>query len=200
MPKHKLSRSATTLILKRSKRVAATSRNTNEASFKIRFTYSVTSDGSGIVADFLSTSDPELAGNGSGTYNDWANLEALYDSYRVDSLSLNYSPYYPHGGTAARSQAPCFVVQDNDDVTAPGSIDELLQYDKVAIRPLDKPWSLFYKVPRMASNQNPVGWLNIGNAGSQNFSCVKLYASGLTVSTSYGRMVLTMRITCRGRR
>ncbi len=199
MVKRKLIRSTSTIIVKRS-RSRMSKPNTNQASFKLRFTFEPTSDGTGEIADFLSTSDPELAGNGSGVYNDWAALEALYDSYRVTSLQLHYSPYFAHGGTAAKAQAPCFIVQDNDDVTTPTSINEMIQYDRVSIRRMDQSWTLKFTIPRFASNQNPIGWLNVGNAGSQNFSSVKMFCSGLSNSTAYGRMVLTMSVDMKGKR
>lgn len=185
-------------------RVKRSVKNYDVMPFKIRYTYEITSNASGEINNVVSTSDPESALGGSGTYNDWTTLEALWDSYKVTGLRIQFSPYHPNGGggTATRAQRPLYMVQDRDDTTALTSYDTAIQYDKVKIKALDKPFDVFFKTLDKSSSGSPVGWLNVGNAGSatNRISSVKFWSEGLTASSDYGRVTLTMYIKCAGRR
>ena len=176
--------------------------NYNVAKYKIRYNASAGSDASGIIDAVFSTSDPEGAVDNAGVYSDWTSLEGLWDNYKVTGLKLQYIPYKAADDSTITTFRSLYIIQDDDDTSTVTSITEAIQYEKFIVKDLTRPFTLFFKVAKPTVTDNPQGWMNLGNAGSSSnrIGAVKFYADSLTASHSYGNVVLTMYVTCMGRR
>lgn len=202
MPALKRSRSVKTRSMtKRTK----TSRSGGKLSFdehryKLKYHSTITSSGAGAILFNISTSDPEAALIGSGTYEDWTSLEGLYDSYKVTGIRIQYTPYSPNSTSVANR--PVFISSDHDDHSAPTSIEQVMVYTDVKIRDMLNPFDVYFPVVRKSSDKNPSGWLNVGNAGASanQISCIKMACEGLSASTQYGSLNMTLYVTMKGRR
>lgn len=168
--------------------------------YKIRYAYPMTSSAAGLIDDVLSTSDPAGAVDSAGTYEDWTSLAAIWDSYKVTGLRVQYTPTLTNGSTVAIQ--PMYIIQDHDDVSAAASYGAQIQYDKVKFVNVNEKWDLFFKVGPTTQTGNPLTFLNVGTAGSatNRISSVKLFCDNLAASQAYGVILLTMYITFGGRR
>lgn len=71
-----------------------------------------------------------VAINPSGATN-WSALSALFDVYRIDSIVFSVVQLPVNTGSTAPSGGVMAIAVDTDSVTAPTTIDQLLQYDNV---------------------------------------------------------------------
>lgn len=163
--------------------------------FKIKYDVAnLTSDGSGNISLALN------ANNFSGA-GEHASLKALFDEYKVVSCSLNYFPIL----TSANSNslldlAPLYVAKDYDDTTALTTTAEMIHYDNCQMKQLTKPFRYVMRFSSNASKStlNRAGWNNLDS--DQTVGSIKLFSTGLDVSTTYGQYVIEFIVLVRGRR
>lgn len=168
--------------------------------FKLRIAFNVSSDASGQIFTYFSTSDPTIAHGGTGTYTDWTSLSAVYDSYKVTGLGVEFVPRIPWNTT--NNMTTFCLAHDVDSSQAPASRDEVLQYTKMKTMNTWTNQKVYFPVPELSSDGNPVGWLDAGAAGTSanQISCVKVAAVNLSNSLDYGLFILTMYVTMCHRR
>jgi len=100
---------------------------------------------------------------GSGTYaaafsnlpsgsGEWASCVALFDSYRVEKMVLEFVPYRNSITATGQSGSPMYVGFDPDNPGAPASSNALLGKANLRLLDLFKHWSYTVdRMPRVAS-------------------------------------------------
>jgi len=114
-----------------------------------------------------------VAINPSGATN-WSALSALFDQYRTKTVSFSMIPLPTNLGAVAPAGGITAICVDTDSVTAPTSLDQLLQYDDV--------W--------VGSLQNPPGRAGLGYpVDPYKFVCAKASVEGAIGATHLGQWI-----------
>ncbi len=169
--------------------------------YVLRFQNDISSSPGGQIDTVFSSSDPVAARDGTGTYQDFGSLQALYDLYRPISLHIRYIPHKPHDTSINTNYRPLFVVHDPDQTTQPvTNRDEAIQYLNMKIFQLDKSFSYRVKSTFNTSNTVNGGFLDIAVGANHGVGIVSWFANALDGSDNYGTVILTMTILCKARR
>lgn len=146
----------------------------------------VVSSAGGVLSDVLSdipTGSP-----------DWASAQALFAEYRVLAMSVDFIPNIDGGNVAATLYAPYYVVWDATSAAVPlASYTAAVNYPISKHFALNRPWSLSHKMT------------GVEEATFVALSSVvvdytfKTFATGLTASTPYGRLLVRWKVQFRGR-
>jgi len=123
----------------------------------------------------------------------WTNAIALFDEYRTLGMEVCYVPNDRYNRGVSVYTAPLYTVTDYDNSAALASYAGAASYASMRPRSLDVPWR--HKA-LMSGVENSL-FINTNAPVSTIF--VKLYSTGLTVSTAYGRILIYLRIQFRGR-
>lgn len=135
------------------------------------------------------TSDPN-----SYALSDWTNLVALYGEYRTLGLEVKYFPQNRYSKTTTTC-TPLVVLVDREAPTSTlGSYQVAASHEAAQILSLEDPWAVSAKMQNAEESQF------IATNGTQALYSVKMYADGLTVSTTYGRCFVYLLIQFRGRK
>jgi len=154
----------------------------------LRFT-GVVSSSAGAVIDSFYSSDPN-----SYALGEWASLNALYGEYRVLGMVVKFFPNNRYSKTTVNC-TPLMVYTDRELPTAAtGSYQTAMSHESCRILSLEDPWSHEVKMSNAEESQF------ISTTGTQALYSVKFYADSLSVSTTYGRMFVDLRIQFRARR
>lgn len=175
--------------------------------FELKQKYDLSSDTLGVLADYFSTSSPSRVVNGVSTYNDWTELQSMYDNFQLLGFKMQYIPHVPNDTSQFTGYAPYYIVHDNNQGgSAMLSSNEALEYGNLVVKNLYKPFT--YKKKISTKNQTLpasaiVAMIN-GNifyktTTSPDTSCVRTYADGLDASTTYGTVILSVIVRCRNR-
>lgn len=163
--------------------------------FKIKYDVAnLTADGSGNISLAFNTNN--FAGAPES-----GNIGALFDEYKVLSVSFKYFPIRtPANASPTLDLAPLYIVNDYDDVTAITNTSEMLQYDNCRMKQLTRQFNHKMKFSTKATNDslNRAGWNDLANPTT--VGSIKLFSTGLDVNTTYGQYVLEFIIVVRGRR
>ncbi len=151
---------------------------------ELKSVLSLTSSVAGVI-------DTVIDNNPSG-YLDWSSIAALWDEYRALSLMVHYFPYnrYSKSTTTCR---PWYQVVDRDSNGVLSSVNAAAQYESCVLRSLEDPWTAICKM--IAS---PSGDFKTTASPSFTF-CIKGYQTGLSASTTYGEVLITLLVQVRGR-
>lgn len=174
--------------------------------FKLRGVTELSCSAGGQLTHTVSLNNPGAWYDGGGALSDLSNLTALYDSARICAIKLKFIPKLPNDFTSVGSYMPLYIVRDDDDDTTPGSVSEMVQYEKLSVKNLYLPWSYYTKVPRVSGFKTGVfvqvgsmGWYDL--AAAQSIGAIKLYSTGLNATgISYGTLVATYYIAFKSRR
>ncbi len=136
---------------------------------------------------------------------DWNSLAALYDSYRVDEIIMEWVPYATFDGNL--KYAPIFVVFDPDStsISAP-SITKYLEYDNCAVMDLTKHWTYKVRPPKISSLAYAIGSAKVLGNGfldiiSPTATCaISYYSENLTFSEQYGTVIAHYKVSFASRR
>ncbi len=143
----------------------------------------------GGVIDVGYTSDPS-----SYALTDWTNLVALYGEYRTLGLEVKFFPQNRYSKTTTTC-TPLVVLVDREAPTATlGSYQVAASHESAKILSLEDPWAVSAKMQNAEESQF------LATSGPTPLYAVKMYADGLTVSTTYGRCFVYLLIQFRGRK
>lgn len=142
-----------------------------------------------------------ISANNFGGAEDFTSVSALFDQYKVLSCSFRYFPIQ----TSANSNslldiAPLYLCNDYDDVVTPTTTAEMIQYDNVRIKDINRHFNHKMKFSSKATNDslNRAGWNNL--AALTSVGSIKIFSEGLDATTVYGKFILEYIIVVRGRR
>lgn len=148
--------------------------------------------------------NPATIVNGAALVN-WGNVKALWQQYKIVKVIVRYMPFRPNDTFAQASFRTVEVAQDKDDVGAPTSRDQLVNYTGHKAINLYEPWYTVYYPPMIASQGSGKiilagGWINTGGVGAEaNQGGLKMYGDGLvnTSGFAYGQLSLEVHIRTR---
>lgn len=169
--------------------------------FRLRGVTALSTSLPGTNADVYSMTNPGAYYNGGSVLQDLSNFTALFDNYRICAVKLKYIPSRPSDSSSTTTYLPCYVVPDFDDETALTSIAQAVQYERMRVKDLSKPWKFYVKVPKINSttaNSVGYGWFDL--ATSPNQAGIKFFATGLSTSATYGTIIATYYIAFKNRR
>lgn len=136
---------------------------------------------------------------------DWTNVAAMYDMYKVTSIKVQYIPSYPNDVQSVAQYQPAFVFADVDNVAMPGSMTNLVavQYANCKVVNMARPWKFFVRLP----NKTQVAATNVLTQGgfqdcatTSPSAVVCVYGTGFANSLTYGQLIVTEYISAKFRR
>ncbi len=126
---------------------------------------------------------------------DWANFSGNYVEYRVLAVTVEYIANILDATIAGLAYAPIYIVSDRQLATPIASYGTAAGYRDVIKSPLNRNWT---KTARMA-DVDTSGFSSTGGAPGAGLNYIKVFATGLTVSTTYGNTILRHLVQFRGR-
>lgn len=155
---------------------------TEELLHTVRLGYdqAATSDGSGTLATVFSNS-PSAAQN-------WAGYAAVFDSYRVLGMIVEFEPFW----TVNCTFAPIASVVDRSDGTALTGYGLAERYESHKKVPGKKPWTQV--VPMSGTEESQ--FVSTTTVAANNW--IKMYTTGNTSSFTFGRFNVTLLVQFRG--
>ncbi len=159
-----------------------------------------------IVADLVT--DFALSSNGSGTIavnfgdypnnaTDWAQYTATYAEYRVLSMTCRFTPNTEGATVSTVAYAPIYVVWDTDQTavnTVLTSYADASNFASLQIHSINMPFQISH---RMSTVDEATFAPTTSSVIDYAF---KYFATGLTNSTSYGRVTIIYHCQFRGRK
>lgn len=160
----------------------------------LRFVGNFTSNGSGVI-QVIATNNP----NGS---TDWASAAALWDSFRVEEMVVEYIPILRLQQATSTNVGPCFVVFDPDTATSLGTtVTTYLDYQNMRSFDLDRHWTYHVKkMPRYASASTLVGAYTMYDDGFLDtatpvgIGAIQALSTGNTISTTFGQYIVHWKV------
>lgn len=154
---------------------------------------------SGTISSSVAIYDPQSA-------QEWSSIAALFDSFRVHAIKMQWLPYAPNEVQATQVYAPCYVLADFDATSAPvATAAAAIEYENMKAKNLFRPWTYYVRVPKLTGTtiSNVVvhegGYVDTTNLPT-NLGQLQLFSSGNTGALNYGSYILTYYISCRDRR
>lgn len=190
------------------KRITAKYRKQGYGLFKLRAFKALSSTAGGVIDNIFSVTNPnDYDGLGAPTsiLQDWSNLVNLYDEYCVKAISIKYIPYFPNNDSTITTTpfAPLYSVIDFDDLTPLPNVNTAIQYERMKVKNLWRPFKLYYKIPKLlnlatTSTIISPGWMD--TSVTQDTGAIKFYSGGVGASTDYGQIITTYYIVTKNRR
>lgn len=150
------------------------------------FTGALASTAGGIIDSFYSD-DPNSYG-----LSEWTSLIALWKEYRILGYKVAYFPNNRYSKSTTVC-APVIVVADRDSAAALGSYQTAASHASSEIRSLEDPWTRSMK----SIGSEEMQFRSTSSTLATKW--IKFYSDGLSVSTSYGRFVVSLMIQFRNR-
>jgi len=150
----------------------------------LAYAYSLTSSSSPAVIA------PTISNNPSSCAN-WSSFATVFDEYRVLGLMIKFFPWNRYSKVSTVT-TPIYWVVDRNNLTALTGVGQATQYESVQQKSLEDPWSMSTKMYSVEEAQ----FLNTGSPASTY--AFKGYATFLSNSTTYGDLIVYMRVQFRG--
>jgi hypothetical protein len=122
---------------------------------------------------------------------EWSTFATLFDEFRI--LNVDYE-MCPTNGSSTLGMS--FTAFDNDDATAPSTIDEITSYQNSTIEPIYKGCRRSFRRPDISQSAY---WVDVANS-SQSLGSVKVVFSYSSVSAVVAYYRLRFHVSFRGRR
>jgi hypothetical protein len=160
----------------------------------LRYVSNATSNGAGNI-QLIATNNP----NGS---TDWASAAALWDSFRVEEIVMEYIPILNLQQATSTNMGPMFVVFDPDTAASLGTtVTTYIDYQNMRSFDLNKHWSYHVKnLPRYASASTLTGAYTMYDDGFLDtatpvgIGSVQALSTGNTVSTTFGQYLVHWKV------
>lgn len=175
--------------------------------FKIKYVFKLTADENGEIN--LAPNTNSCFGDSPVLFQDWTNIQPLFDSFRVAGNRINYIPSAPNDESNMSLYAPLYIAGDpNDPQAITGGVNQIIQYENLKTKNLYRPWKYWYRYPRATAywkfNQftdavTLAGGYRNSATDTNPYRGIKLYAEDLTPGINYGTMVITLYMVCKNR-
>jgi hypothetical protein len=136
--------------------------------------------------DLASTAGGAIAdvyGNSPTGAPNWADTNTVWGEYRTLAITVEFYPNNRYSKTTTTC-VPIAVVVDRRASTALASYDSATSHESCRLLSLEDPWRQTIKMTGSEESQF------VAVSAPNSSSWVKLYASGLTVSTTYGKVFI----------
>lgn len=165
--------------------------------FKLRFQAQITSDAGGQIQGWY---NDDVSG-----YQDWASISALFDSYRVCALKLQFIPDLPNDTSTITGYKPFYVLHDPDSASVPTlTIASALQYENCKVFNMYRPWTYYRRLAKQTSSGVAGQVMLAGGykdvAVTTASQSINFTGNGFDISTTYGQFILTAYIVAKNRR
>jgi len=150
-------------------------------------TGTITSSGGGV---FASTFVDNITGS-----SDWASCALLYAEYRILGVRMEYFPWNRYSKTTTISTPLIAVVDRGGTNTVLASYDAAMQYASAKKKSLEDPWIMEARM----NGVEDAGFL-VTTSGTTLPFTIKVYADGLSITTTYGRYFFYWLVQFRGRK
>jgi len=147
---------------------------------------SLTSDAAGLI-QAVYANKPDAPGSGLGACAQWTQLSQTFDEYRVLAFEIEYIPFNRYNRGAVVT-TPLMVVLDYDTALVLGSYGVADSYESARTKSLDTPWKVRISMNGIENST----FVNSLVTTSTFF--LKTFSSGLTNSTSYGKIFYRARV------
>lgn len=144
--------------------------------------YTLTSTAGGVIADVI-------PGNPSNASN-WADTNTVWGEYRLLGFSISFMPFNRYSKTTTNC-VPFAVIIDRRNSTALASTTAAASHASCVMHSSEDPWTMSVKMSNAEESQF------IAVSSPSAYQWFKFYASGLTVSTGYGYLLVTYRVQFR---
>lgn len=125
---------------------------------------------------------------------DWTNVAATFAEYRILAMQIHFTPNVFGATEASTNYAPLYIVWSADSsATALTSYAGASNYDKSTQHALNQPWTRHHRMSGVEEGEFVATSSNILDY------TFKLFATGLTVSKTYGRLTTKWLVQFRGR-
>jgi hypothetical protein len=135
---------------------------------------SLTSNGSGVVS--------QVWGLNVSLFDLYTSFTTLYDEFRLLSATLLFVPNASGATVSSVAYAPLAIVLDRDSTTALTGYPNAVDYDSFKVRPIND--TLRAASYRMAAQPDAA----FITSSTTSVAWFKMYATGLTASTTYGQV------------
>lgn len=154
-------------------------------SVNMSYEFAVTSTAAGTI-DFATGS------GGVSNVGDWASISAGFAEYRVLAMRFRYFPYNRYSKTTTTC-IPFITAVDRNSSSSLGSYANAANHASAKISSIEDPWQRDVKM----DGADEAAFQPVSSATS--FFWLKVYASGLSISTTYGLAVITYLVQFRGK-
>lgn len=161
-----------------------------------RLRYDVQNMTSNVLGDIVQVYN---VNNFSGSV-EYGSLQNMFDMYKVIMCKVHYYPILTEQNATNNNTSALYCVNDYNDATAPTTTSEMIQYSNCKVRNLFRKWTHTVKLTTNASSTST------GNAGFHSFSApptipsIKMFATALSTSTTYGQFVIEHIVCVKNRR
>lgn len=146
----------------------------------VAYQISISSTAGGVIAT-VAANDPSISA-------DWANVQATAAEYRVLMTEWSYYPNNKYNRTAT-TVIPGYRIIDRSGNGALVSTANATNHDSVRFFSPDEPWKMTARMDGIDES----GFTPISGA-SAPYAWLKLYASGESISTAYGQLLVRIRV------
>lgn len=184
------------MVRRRRRRSIRKQTNDGKRFFKLKLVSTVTSDGTGLVKAGV-LDEPSAA-------QDWTNVAALFDQYRVNAIKLKFIPESNLGIIGSTSYAPLYIVHDPDEFVNPlTTVNSAIQYENCKFKNMYRPWTYYRKMAKTiaqtgAQTTDLKGYHDCDNP--QPNQGIYWIGTGFPNSLALGTLLVTYYITAKGRK
>jgi len=146
----------------------------------VAYQLAISSSAGGVINN-VAANDPSISG-------DWANVQATAAEYRILMTEWSYYPNNKYNRTAT-TVIPGYRIIDRSGNGALVSTANATNHDSVKFFTLDEPWKMTARMDGIDES----GFIQIAGA-SAPYAWLKLFASGESISTQYGQLLVRIRI------
>lgn len=128
---------------------------------------------------------------------DYSNVAGLFDTYRCCAVKYKFIPAFPYDTSVTTNYTPLYVTFDTDG-TGPSTINAALQYENLKLKNMYRPWTVYYKLPKISTSGAIMGYCDIDSPSTVGE--VTFLASGLNTTATYGQLIQTYYVVVRDRK
>lgn len=180
--------------------------------FKLRQVIDVIADASGGVSIQVSpyslSQNCILNGAPPTPLNEIGNLQNLFDSYRLVSSCIKYTPFFNVESLSSGGVPPFYICWDPDQTGDIGtSKDDFIEHKHFAMRKAEDKWNYKINPPRRPGNGTSgsldKGWMNLQAEANQlfgNIYCKILDTGVITVGANVGTVIIEQIVEFKNRK
>lgn len=164
--------------------------------FKLRGIIEISSDANGKILNAIRITQPDNI-NGAGlALEDWSNIAAMYDQFRVTSMKVRWVPMRPFDPSGTTKYSPLYVFTDFDSVGLSPTNAEIVAYNNMRVFDIGMPFTYYIKIPKLintaATNVSIPGYMDTSSPEATGaIYLANNINSELTTNVLYGHIIVT---------
>jgi hypothetical protein len=126
-------------------------------------------------------------------FQDWSSMAAIYDEYRTLGMRIEFSPKDQYSKTTTVCR-PVYTVVDRDSGGPLSSLNQAVQFESCQLKSLEHSW---VREVRMQGDPTEARFLTTASPAPTYW--FKFAGTGLSLTTTYGTVLVTILVQFRGR-